>query len=149
MLTIRYLRAGRRNHAFFRIVLTDSSKPPKSGFIKVLGWYDPHRKESSLQKEDILGWLDKGAQPSNSVAKLLEDNKIKHKLIKFVKDAPGKPKKEVVEKEKTAAKEEITEEQAEAEKEVLEKIESTEEIAEESKPEKVKEESKTEEIEDK
>lgn len=93
MLTIRFLRSGRRNSAFFRVVLTDKSKPAKSGFKKVLGWYNPHTKETSLNKEEILRYVENGAIPSNSVAKLLIDNKITHKNIKFVKDAPGKKKK--------------------------------------------------------
>lgn len=93
MLTIRYLRSGRRNQSFFRIVLTEKSKPPKSGFLKILGWYNPHTKESFLNKEEILAWLDKGAQPSNSIAKLLEKNKISHKLVKFIPAKP-RPKKE-------------------------------------------------------
>lgn len=93
MLAIRYLRSGRTNQAFFRIVLTESSKPPKSGFISVLGWYNPHTKENSLNKEEIIKWLDNGAQASNSVARLLNDNGIKHKQAKFKPDAPKKSKK--------------------------------------------------------
>lgn len=94
MLTIRYLRSGRTNSAFFRIVLTEKSKPCDSGFIKVLGWYNPHTKESSLDNEAVLSWVDKGASVSNSVAKLLITNGVKHKNIKFVPDAPRAKKKE-------------------------------------------------------
>jgi len=97
MLEIRFLRSGRRNAPFFRIVLTESSKPPKSGFIKILGWYNPKTKDSSLKKEEILEWLNKGAKPSNSLSKLLEQNKVSHKLIKFV---PAKPKAKKVKEEK-------------------------------------------------
>jgi len=93
MLVIRYQRQGRKNSAFFRIVLTESSKPTKSGFLKILGWYNPHTKESSLKKEEILEWLNKGAQASNSVSKLFKINKIDHKNASFVPDAP-KTKKE-------------------------------------------------------
>ena len=92
MLTIRLARGGRRNSAFFRIVLTEKSKPSDSGFIKVLGWYDPHSKKISLQKEEILQWVKVGAKPSNSLSKLLKENKITHKNIKFVPDAKGAPK---------------------------------------------------------
>lgn len=137
MLSIRYLRAGRRNQAFFRIVLTEKSKPSKSGFKKILGWYNPHTKETSLQKEEILAWVDKGAQPSNSVAKLLIENKITHKNIKFEKDAPKKAKKteEKVEKEavkEPAAKESISEENVEVAEEKAE--EAKVEVKEEDQP---------------
>ena len=93
MLTLRFLRSGRRNQAFFRVVLTEKSKPANSGFIKTLGWYNPHTKESSLEKEEVLSWLDKGAKPSNSLAKLLLANQVKHKQIVYTKDAKAAPKK--------------------------------------------------------
>lgn len=93
MLVIRFLRSGRTNQAFFRVVLTQKSNPPKSKFIRNLGWYNPKTKETSLDKEEILGWVKKGAKPSNSVAKLLIANKITDKNIVFIPDAPGKKKK--------------------------------------------------------
>jgi len=92
MLTIRFLRQGRKNQAFFRVVLTEKGNPPKSRFQKIFGWYNPKTKESSLNKEEILSWVEKGAKPSNSVAKLLIAQKITHKNIKFVPDAPGEKK---------------------------------------------------------
>jgi len=111
MLAIRYLRSGRTNKAFFRIVLTESSKPSKSGFIKVLGWYNPHTKENSLSKEEIIKWLDQGAQASNSVSKLLNDNGIKHKGANFVKSNPRPKKgKEEQEPKKSVNSEEVSEE---------------------------------------
>ena len=103
MLAIRCLRSGRTNTAFFRIVLTESSRPPKSGFISVLGWYNPHTKESSLQKEDIVSWLDKGAKASNTVARILESNGIKHKQAKFIPDTAKASKSKEKEKAATPA----------------------------------------------
>lgn len=101
MLAIRCLRSGRTNTAFFRIVLTESSRPPKSGFISILGWYNPHTKESSLQKEDIVSWLDKGAKASNTVARILESNGIKHKQAKFIPDTAKASKSKEKEKSVT------------------------------------------------
>lgn len=100
MLAIRLHRAGRRNSSFFRIVLTEKSKPAKSGFKKILGWYNPHSKESSFKKEEILMYVQNGAQVSNSLAKILTENKITHKNIKFTPDAPGKTKKKGAETKK-------------------------------------------------
>jgi len=114
MLSLRFSRSGRRNSAFFRIVLTESSRPAKSGFIKVLGWYNPHTKETSLNKDEILDWLNKGAQPSNSLAKLLEGQKVKHKSIKFVPDhAKEKKGKKGEEKPKVESKADSEDEKAE------------------------------------
>lgn len=92
MLTLRFLRTGRRNRAFFRIVLTEKSKPAKSGFNKILGWYDPKTKKSSFEKEEILKLVKNGAIASNSLAKLLKEQKVTHKNIKFVPDTPKKAK---------------------------------------------------------
>ncbi len=100
MLAIRLHRAGRRNSSFFRIVLTEKSKPAKSGFKKILGWYNPHSKESSFKKEEILMYVQNGAQVSNSLAKILTENKITHKNIKFTPDTPGKTKKKGAETKK-------------------------------------------------
>jgi small subunit ribosomal protein S16 len=132
MLEMRFLRTGRRNRAFFRIVLTEKSKPAKSGFIKILGWYDPQTKESSFDKEEILSWANKGAWASNSLARLLNENKIEHKCIKYKQLTPKKTKKEpVVKAEKQPAQPEVAPEGIQDEtvsQEVEEKVE--EEIVE-------------------
>ena len=131
MLALRFTRAGRRNSAFFRIVLTDHSKSSKSGFIKVLGWYDPKTKKSSLEREAVLDWIKLGAKPSNSLAKFLNDQKISHKNIVFVADAPKKPKvkEEKAEKPKQpspAPTEDQSEEATPAETPIQEEVEATE-----------------------
>jgi small subunit ribosomal protein S16 len=141
MLAIRFLRSGRTNKAFFRVVVTESSRPPKSGFLKVLGWYDPHTKETSLNKEEIVGWMDKGAKASNSVAKLLNSNGIKHKMAEFKKDTEKAKKSKGDEKAaKPAPKPAETEEKAEAPAEEA-PVETTQEKAEEPKAEEKSEES--------
>lgn len=132
MLAIRFLRSGRRNRAFFRIVLTEKSRPPKSNFIKELGWFDPHSKEASLKTEEILKYLDNGAKPSNSVSKLLIANKIKHKQIVFVPDAPKSKKNdnktEAVNKEEVTT-EEILEENTKTDEETATEVQDEEKIS--------------------
>ena len=147
MLTIRYLRSGRANSAFFRIVLTEKSKPCDSGFIKVLGWYNPHTKEASLDNEAVLSWVDKGASVSNSVAKLLTAQGVKHKNIRFVPDAPKakKGKKEASEKPKIQPKADEMEIEPARNASQTEK----EPPAEEEKPDKSKNISKSESTEGK
>lgn len=124
MLAIRYQRQGRKNQAFFRVVLTESSKPPKSGFLKILGWYNPHSKESKLESEEIVSWLDKGAQASNSVSRLLNANGITHKNATFVPKQPKAKKSAEEEEKKAPAKQE---EDVEASEEVpTEEVDSSE-----------------------
>lgn len=104
MLVIRLHRAGRRNSSFFRVVLTEKSKPAKSGFKKVLGWYNPHTKEASFKKDEILAYVKNGAVVSNSLAKILALNGIKDEKIKFVAKTPKKPKGKDEEKSEVAPK---------------------------------------------
>ena len=135
MLEMRFLRTGRRNSAFFRVVLTESSKPPKSGFIKVLGWFNPHTKESSLKKDEILLWIEKGAKPSNRLAKLLISEGIKHKRIIYIPSA----KKEAKAKEKPASKpkaEEIKQEETGDKAEDVEQVQKPEKLDEEKSQDK-------------
>ena len=72
MLRIRFLRTGKRNQPFFRIVVTDKKNPPRGGrFLEVLGFFNPLTKEKRLKKEKIKHWLKLGAQPSARVYNLL------------------------------------------------------------------------------
>jgi len=70
MLRIRLARHGRVHRPFFRVVLTEHTKPVKSGYQDVLGWYDPIKHTQDLDIDTIKSWIQKGAQPSTRVAKL-------------------------------------------------------------------------------
>lgn len=68
---IRLRRTGAKKVPFYRIVVADSRCSPKGKFIEKLGWYDPRAKKVEADKEKILSWINKGAQLTNSVKKLL------------------------------------------------------------------------------
>lgn len=73
MLVIRLQRTGRKGHAQFRIVVQDSRRTPTSGAIVAnLGSYNPHSKETVLNKEKASFYLGNGAQPSNRMVRLLQ-----------------------------------------------------------------------------
>jgi small subunit ribosomal protein S16 len=96
MLRIRLTRIGKKNRAYFRIVVAEHSRPVKGKFIEILGHYDPIKKTLVVKKELVLDWLKKGAKPSNTVAKLLTKQGMKHKAIvitKFHKKPKTKGKK--------------------------------------------------------
>ncbi len=77
MLTIRFTRKGKKNQPFFRIVLVDKRRSSKGGrAVEDLGFFDPLKKRKSLEKERILYWISKGAQPSDTVHNLLITEKI-------------------------------------------------------------------------
>lgn len=78
MLAIRMQRTGRRGHAMFRVVVQDARRTPTSGKVVArLGSYDPHGKAVSLDKEKAAFYLEHGAQPSDSVARLLKKEGVK------------------------------------------------------------------------
>ena len=90
MLAIRMQRTGRRGHAQFRVVVQDSRFHPTRGrVVSYLGSYNPHTKTVQIDKETAAKYLDKGAQPSDRVARLLQKEGVA--LPKWVKlDEPKK-----------------------------------------------------------
>lgn len=78
MLVIRMQRTGRKGHAQFRVVVQDSRRTPTSGkIVASLGHFDPHTKQTSIDKEKTAFYLEHGAQPSDRVARLLKSEGIK------------------------------------------------------------------------
>ena len=66
-------RTGHKGHAMFRVVVQDSHRTPSSGkYVALLGSYDPHAKVVSLKKDRAEFYLDHGAQPSDRVIRLFE-----------------------------------------------------------------------------
>jgi len=126
LLRIRFARTGKKKQANYRIVVADQRSAVTAKFNEILGWYNPHTKEVGLDKEKTESWLQKGANPTNSVAKILKSNGVT--LPKWVEivEKNKKPKKEVEEKVE-AKKEETPSEEVKAD--IVE--EKTEEEAEE------------------
>ncbi len=71
---IRLHRAGTRNRPFYRIVVADGRSPRDGRFIAMLGYYDPVPKTPVLRldTEEIQGWIDRGAVPSDTVRSLIK-----------------------------------------------------------------------------
>jgi small subunit ribosomal protein S16 len=70
---IRLARHGAKKRPFYRIVAAPSEAPRDGRFLEVLGTYNPLTQPATIAvKEDrVLDWLDKGAQPSDTVRSLL------------------------------------------------------------------------------
>lgn len=78
MLVIRMQRIGRKGHAQFRVVVQDSRRTPTSGkVVAALGSYNPHTKETTLDKEKTSFYIEHGAQPSERVVRLLKSEGVK------------------------------------------------------------------------
>ncbi len=71
---IRLKRFGSKKRPYYRIVVMDSRTARDGRAIEELGFYHPiemEEKQLELKEDKIRQWLDKGAQPSDTVRKLL------------------------------------------------------------------------------
>ncbi len=70
---IRLTRRGSKKHPTYRIVVADSRKARDGGFIESIGYYNPQTEPSTVvvDEERARYWLGCGAQPSDTVRKLL------------------------------------------------------------------------------
>lgn len=105
MLKIRLARVGKRNSPIFRLVVAEKARAVKRQNIEILGLYNPGNKDNKFQvnKERVLFWIGKGAQPSATVNNLLCDFEVlpKNKKVKTIFGKPQKKKDLKAEKEKT------------------------------------------------
>ncbi|HYG77700.1 MAG TPA: 30S ribosomal protein S16 [Planctomycetota bacterium] len=101
MVKIRLQKLGRRNRAFFRIVVTDVRTKRQGEYLEKLGQYDPVEKDAEKQltvnTDRVKHWVGLGAQATEAVVNLL-----KKKGLNLV-DKPT-PKKEKKAKPAAAAK---------------------------------------------
>lgn len=70
---IRLARRGGKKHPTYRIVVTDSRNARDGRFIETIGYYNPQNDPSVVEVDETKAkkWLECGAQPSNTVRKLL------------------------------------------------------------------------------
>lgn len=73
MLRIRLARVGKKKQPAYRLVVADSRAPREGAFIKIIGHYNPLTNPATItvKEEEAVQWLQKGAQPSSTVAKIL------------------------------------------------------------------------------
>jgi small subunit ribosomal protein S16 len=71
---IRLMRVGKKKQPTYRVVVADARSPRDGRFLEILGQYAPREEPSvvTLDSERALHWLNAGAQPTESVAKLLQ-----------------------------------------------------------------------------
>ncbi|MBR4514429.1 MAG: 30S ribosomal protein S16 [Lachnospiraceae bacterium] len=71
---IRLRRMGYKKHPIYRVIVADSRSPRDGRFIEEIGTYDPNREPADIKidAEAAKKWIDNGAQPTDTVAKLLK-----------------------------------------------------------------------------
>ena len=71
---IRLARVGSKKNPIYRVVVADSRSPRDGKFIEIVGRYNPQTEPSTIQIDEakVKDWISKGAQPTDSVQKLLK-----------------------------------------------------------------------------
>ena len=71
---MRLTRVGSKKNPIYRVVVADSRSPRDGRFIEIVGRYNPQTDPSTIELDDakVKAWIDKGAQPSDAVAKLIK-----------------------------------------------------------------------------
>ena len=74
MVKIRLRRMGAKKAPFYRIVVADSRYPRDGRFIEEIGTYDPTKNPSviNVDVEKANKWIANGAQPTDTVKKILK-----------------------------------------------------------------------------
>jgi small subunit ribosomal protein S16 len=78
---LRLVRMGKRKQPTYRLVAADSRSPRDGRFLEVLGTYEPRgasraapERVLKVNNERAVHWLQRGAQPTERVEKLLKDS---------------------------------------------------------------------------
>lgn len=90
MLRIRLQRIGRENTPIYRVVVAEHARRVKGDYLEIIGHYDPVSKKEQfkVQMDRLMDWIKKGAQPSDTIARLLKGQGAKDmdRYIKFKSD---------------------------------------------------------------
>ncbi|MBR4768296.1 MAG: 30S ribosomal protein S16 [Lachnospiraceae bacterium] len=71
---MRLKRMGKKKAPYYRVVVSDARSPRDGRFIEEIGLYDPNTEPASIKidADAAKKWLENGAQPTDTVARLLE-----------------------------------------------------------------------------
>jgi small subunit ribosomal protein S16 len=74
---IRLSRIGKKKRPFYRVIVTEKTRPRNGRFVEIVGTYDPLQKPAAitLDHDRVNYWLGKGAQPSDTVRSFLRNRK--------------------------------------------------------------------------
>ena len=72
MIKIRLARGGVKNSPFYRVVAIESTRKRGGKPLDILGFWNPVKDETEINKDKLKEWVAKGAQISPAVSKLLK-----------------------------------------------------------------------------
>ncbi len=90
MVRIRLRRVGARNQPSYRIVAADQRNPRDGRFLEILGHYNPRTEPATIQIDEarFYHWMKNGAQPSESVEKILKTTGTWDRWMRFKEGEP-------------------------------------------------------------
>ena len=73
MLRMRLRRVGAKKQPRYRVVIAEARTPRDGAFVEIVGYYDPLTEPATvhIDRDKAISWIAKGAQPSDTVARLL------------------------------------------------------------------------------
>lgn len=102
MVRIRLRRVGAKRQPSYRIVVADRERPRDGRFIEVIGHYNPRTEPATIEVDEarVFHWMSHGAQPSDSVVRLLRTNGC---LERWERLRKGEPLEELLQEARAAA----------------------------------------------
>lgn len=84
MVKLRLKRFGKKKQPFYRVVVANSTNARDGETLETVGTYDPTKDpvQLELKKERVTYWLSVGAQPTETVARLLGNEGIIPKVTR-------------------------------------------------------------------
>jgi small subunit ribosomal protein S16 len=78
MLRMRLRRTGAKKQPRYRVVIAEARTPRDGAFVDSIGYYDPMTEPATIHidRDKALEWIGKGAQPSDTVVRLLRTSGI-------------------------------------------------------------------------
>ena len=131
---LRLMRMGKKKQPTYRVVAADSRSPRNGRFIEIIGTYQPRLEPSvvKIDNERAVHWLQNGAQPSETVEKLLKISGAwaDYKGEQFVPPVPPAPKtKSSLKKSEPSAPVSESDDSDEAKSEEVEETPQDDEVA--------------------
>ena len=76
MLAIKLMRTGAKKRPSYRVVVKEKQSKRDGAYLEKLGTYNPTRQpaEINLNAERVRYWIEKGAQPTDTVRRLIKQS---------------------------------------------------------------------------
>lgn len=77
MLKIKLQPTGKRHQRYYRIVVAQDKSKLSGSVLDTIGSYNPHDENNSItiDQKSYQSWLDKGAQPTDTIKNLIKNHK--------------------------------------------------------------------------